>query len=528
MIDYAAMIQSGQAVLGIELGSTRIKAVLTTPGCTVMASGVYDWENQLVDGYWTYETDLLLVGLQACYADLAKNVQAQYQVQITTLASFGVSGMMHGYIALDKAENLLVPFRTWRNTNAAQAADILTEKFAYNVPMRWSIAHLYQAMLAGEAHLPALDSITTLAGYIHLKLTGQNVLGIGDASGMFPVSDVTHTYAADMLDTFDALAQEYPWSIREVLPKVLVAGQDAGCLTEAGARLLDPTGTLLAGVPMCPPEGDAGTGMVATNSVRVKTGNVSAGTSVFVMLVLEHALSKVYQEIDMVSTPSGEGVAMVHCNNCTSDLNAWVNLFAEALEGMGQTVDKNALYGMLYNKALEGAADAGGLLAYNYFSGEPLTGMQAGRPLFVRTEDCQFNLANFMRAHLMAAVASLKVGMDLLAVQENVTAEKIMGHGGFFKTKGVGQRMMATALGTPVSVMEHAGEGGAWGIATLAAYRLHHGGRSLADYLDDTVFGAQNETVIAPTAEDLAGFDAFMARYQAGLAIEQAAVDCLV
>ncbi len=526
-MDASKWITSGQASLGIELGSTRMKAVLIDPDCKVLASGVYDWENKFQDGYWTYAAPEMISGLQACYADLVRNIQAAYGVPLTKVASLGISGMMHGSLALDQDQNILVTFRTWRNTTAAAAADFHTESFPYNVPRRWGIALLYQAMMEGESHLARLDSLTTLSGYIHYKLTGEKVLGIGDASGMFPIDANTQDFDAAMLDKFADLSKEYPWDIRAVLPKVLVAGQPAGYLTEEGARLLDPSGNLVAGIPLCPPEGDAGTGMVATNSIKVKTGNVSAGTSVFVMLVLEHALSQVYQEIDIVATPSGHAVAMVHCNNCTSDLNAWVQLFGELLESAGQTMDKNALYQLLYTKALEGAADAGGLLSYNYFSGEPLTGLLAGRPLFVREQNCQFNLANFMRAHLLASVASLKVGMDLLLKQEQVTAEKILGHGGFFKTKGVGQRIMAAALNTPVSIMEYASEGGAWGIATLASYLCHQAGRPLEQYLEETAFGDCQEDIYTPTAEELAGFDCFMARYQAGLAVEQAAVECL-
>lgn len=527
-MDHAAIISGGKAILGIEFGSTRIKAVLTAPDCSILAVGIFDWENQFTDGYWTYDTAEIMAGMQACYADLAKNVMQTYHLPINNLASIGFSAMMHGYLALDAQQNLLVPFRTWRNTTTAQAAAALTQLFQYNIPQRWSIAHLYQAMLQNEPHLQQLASITTLAGYIHLKLTGQNVLGVGDASGMFPVDPTTYQYEEAMLQQFDALTTEYPWDIRAILPRVLVAGQAAGNLTAAGAALLDPTGALAAGIPLCPPEGDAGTGMVATNSVKVKTGNVSAGTSVFAMVVLEHALTALHEEIDLVATPCGDAVAMVHCNNCTSDINAWVQLFQEVLESAGMPVDKNALYQMLYTKALEGEADAGGLMAYNYVSGEPITGLAEGRPLFARGVNSNFTLANFMRTHLLSSVASLKIGMDILTGQEQVCIEQMMGHGGFFKTEEVGQRIMATALNTPVSVMETAGEGGAWGIAVLAAYLVHkREGQPLAEYLNDVVFGAVKQTTLAPTQEDLVGFQQFLTRYQAALPMEEAAVRVL-
>lgn len=439
--------------------------------------------------------------------------------------------MMHGYLAFDENDELLVPFRTWRNTITEEASEKLTELFSYHIPQRWSIAHLYQAILNGEEHVKDVRYITTLAGYIHWKLTGKKVLGNGDAAGMFPIDIATKKFNEKMMDQFDELTAEknFPWKIREILPEVLVAGEDAGVLTEEGAKLLDPTGTLQSGIPMCPPEGDAGTGMVATNSVAVRTGNVSAGTSVFAMAVLEKDLTKPYEEIDLVTTPAGDLVAMVHCNNCTSDLNAWVNLFKEFAQNFGvEDVDMDQLYGTLYNKALEGDKDCGGLLAYNYFSGEHITGFEAGRPLFARTPDSKLSLANFMRVHLYTALGALKTGLDILLKEENVKLDKILGHGGLFKTKGVGQKIMAGAVGVPVSVMETAGEGGAWGIALLASYMVNKAeNETLDDYLNSKVFAGNAGSEMEPDAEDVKGFDAFIERYKKGLPIERAAVENL-
>lgn len=471
MYDVKNAISEGHTSLGIEFGSTRIKAVLIGEDHAVLASGNHDWENRFVDGIWTYQLEDIVSGLQDCYKNLVKDVKEKYDVTLTKTGAFGISGMMHGYMAFDEEGKLLAPFRTWRNTMTEEAAGKLTELFQYNIPQRWSIAHLYQTILNGDAHVAEINYLTTLAGYIHWKLTGKKVLGVGEASGMFPIDIATSKFNREMVEKFDAAVAEknYGWKLAEILPEVLVAGEDAGVLTEEGALLIDPTGTLEAGVRMCPPEGDAGTGMVATNSIEQCTGNVSAGTSVFAMIVLEKELSRVYPEIDLVTTPDGSLVAMVHCNNCTSDLNAWVNLFKEFTESFGMKVDMNELYGTLYRKALEGDDDCGGLLAYNYFSGEHITGFEAGRPLFVRTPDSRFNLANFMRVHLFTSLGAIKVGMNILK-QEDVKINKILGHGGLFKTPEVGQKTLAAAMNAPVTVMETAGEGGAWGIAVLAAY----------------------------------------------------------
>lgn len=522
------IIESGKAILGIEFGSTRIKAVLIDTDNNPIAQGSFEWENQLVDGLWTYSIDTIWKGLQDCYADLRKNVKAEYDCEIKQLAAIGISAMMHGYMAFGKDENILVPFRTWRNTNTAKAAAELSELFHFNIPLRWSISHVYQAILNGEDHINKIDFLTTLAGYIHWQLTGKKVLGVGDASGMLPIDSNTNNYDAEMVAKFDKLIEpkNLGWKILDILPEVLNAGEDAGVLTEEGAKKLDPSGTLQAGTPLCPPEGDAGTGMVATNAVRQRTGNVSAGTSSFSMIVLEKALSKPYDVIDMVTTPDGSPVAMVHCNNCTSDLNAWVGLFKQYQELLGVPVDMNEVFGKLYNHALEGDADCGGLIAYNYISGEPVTGLAEGRPMFVRSANDHFNLANFMRANLYASVAVLKIGNDVLFKDEKVQVDRITGHGGLFKTKGVGQRILAAAINSPISVMETAGEGGAWGIALLAGYLVNNEEKlSLADYLDKKVFAGNTGVEIAPTAEDVAGFDKYIETYKAGLAIEKAAVE---
>lgn len=523
-------IVSGNTALGIELGSTRIKAVLVNEENLPIASGSHDWENQLVDGIWTYSLEDIWRGVQHSYQELAADVKEKYGVEIETLGAVGFSAMMHGYMAFDKDDNLLVPFRTWRNTITGQASEELTELFDYHIPQRWSIAHLYQAILNGEKHVPEISFMTTLAGYIHWKLTGQKALGVGEASGMFPIDIETRDFNERMISQFDELVaqRDYGWKLRDILPKVLVAGENAGTLSEEGAKLLDVSGKLKAGVPFCPPEGDAGTGMAATNSVARRTGNVSAGTSVFAMVVLEKELSRVYPELDLVTTPSGDLVAMVHCNNCTSDLNAWVGIFKEFAEAFGVEVDMNQLFGTLYNKALEGDPDCGGLLAYNYFSGEHITNFEEGRPLFVRTPESKFNLANFMRVNLFTALGALKVGLDILLKKEEVQLDKIMGHGGLFKTKDVGQKIMAAAMNTPVSVMETAGEGGAWGIALLASYMIQkEEGQSLDAYLNEKVFASQSGTTLEPDAKDVKGFDEFIQRYVKGLGIERAAVDGL-
>ena len=529
-MDRKEMIISGRTALGIEFGSTRIKAVLIGEDHSPIASGSYEWENQYENNIWTYSLDMVWKGLQDSYGELAADVEKQYGVALETVGSIGFSAMMHGYMAFNKEGELLVPFRTWRNTITGEAAEELTKLFQYNIPQRWSIAHLRQAILNKEEHVKDINYLTTLAGYVHWKMTGKKVLGVGDASGMFPIDTDTKDYYARMLEQFDELTAEekYPWKLKEILPEVLVAGENAGTLTEEGAKLLDASGRLKAGIPVCPPEGDAGTGMAATNSVAVRTGNVSAGTSVFSMIVLEKELSKVYPEIDLVTTPDGSLVGMVHCNNCTSDLNAWVNLFKEFMVTFGMEVDMDKLFGTLYNKALEGDKDCGGLLSYCYFPGEPVTGFEEGRPLFVRDVDCKFNLANFMRTHLYSSLAALKIGSDILFKEEKVQADEIFGHGGLFKTKGVGQGILAAAMDAPVSVMETAGEGGAWGIAVLAAYmRNKKDGEDLARYLNESVFAGNKGSKMEPVAEDVAGFDAFIKRYKAGFPIEKAAVESI-
>ena len=527
-LDAKSTIEAGKAILGIEFGSTRIKAVLIDRENKPIAQGSHEWENQLVNGLWTYSIDAIWHGLQDCYAGLRANVNKQYNTEIETLAAIGVSAMMHGYMAFNEKEEILVPFRTWRNTNTARAAAELSELFVYNIPLRWSISHLYQAILDNEEHVKDIDFLTTLAGYVHWQLTGKKVLGVGDASGMIPVDTTTKTYSAEMIEKFDKLVapKGYGWKLLDILPEVLLAGENAGVLTEKGAGKLDISGHLKPGVPVCPPEGDAGTGMVATNAVKQRTGNVSAGTSSFSMIVLEKELSKPYEMIDMVTTPDGSLVAMVHCNNCTSDLNAWVGLFREYQELLGVPVDMNEVYGKLYNHALTGDADCGGLISYNYISGEPVTGLSEGRPLFVRSANDKFNLANFMRTHLYASVGVLKIGNDILLKEEQVKVDRITGHGGLFKTKGVGQRVLAAAINSPISVMETAGEGGAWGIALLGSYLVNNEKKqTLADFLEENVFAGDAGVEIAPTPEDVAGFNAYIESYKAGLAIEQAAVE---
>ena len=522
-------ISEGKAVLGIEFGSTRIKAVLIDDKHAPIASGAHDWENRLENGIWTYSLDDIWTGLQDCYSKLAEDVKNQYGITLTKVAAIGFSAMMHGYMPFNKEGELMVPFRTWRNNLQEQASNELTKLFDFHIPQRWSIAHLYQAILNGEEHVKDITFITTLEGYIHWKLTGKKVLGIGENSGMFPIDSETKYYNKKMIAQFDELIADknYPWKLEEILPGVLLAGESAGTLTEEGAKLLDVSGNLEAGIPLCPPEGDAGTGMVATNAVTVRTGNVSAGTSAFSMAVLEKDLSKAYDEIDLVTTPTGHAVAMVHCNNCTSDLNAWVNIFKEFAESFGMKVDMNELFGTLYNKALEGDADCGGLLAYNYFSGVHTTGFEEGRPLFVRKPDSKFSLANFMRAHLLTSLGVLKVGNDILA-KEGVKLDKITGHGGLFKTPVVGQKLLAAALDCPVTVMETAGEGGAWGIALLAAYMVWKDeGETLEAYLDKKVFAGQEGTTLAPDKKDVDGFNEFIKRYEEGLSIERAAVEAL-
>ena len=511
-------------VLGIELGSTRIKAVLIDENHIPVASGDYEWENQLVNGLWTYSMDDVHTGLRRCFSALKADVKAKYGLELTTAGALGVSGMMHGYLPFDNQGRQLAEFRTWRNTVTGPAAAKLTELFGFNIPQRWSIAHLYQAILNGEEHVKDIAYLTTLAGYIHWRLTGEKVMGVGEASGMFPIDSARLDYDEAMVRKFNALTG---MDLRAVLPRVLPAGESGGTLTPEGALFLDPEGTLLPGIPVAPCEGDAGTGMAATDSVRLRTGNVSAGTSDFAMIVTDKPLG-VHREIDMVTTPAGDPVAMVHCNNCTSDLNAWVELFGEFAALIGAEREKGELFTLLFRKALDGAPDCGGLLSYNYFSGEGVTDLDEGRPLFARLPDADFTLANFMRAHLLSALATLKIGLDVLTGAEGVTIDRLYGHGGFFKTPGVGQRMLSAAAGVPVSVMETAGEGGPYGMALLAAYRLRREpGESLADYLDKKVFAGASSTTLMAEAKEITGFAAFLERYKKALPVERLATEVM-
>ncbi len=523
-------IINGKTVIGIELGSTRIKTVLIDAENSPIASGSHDWENSYINNIWTYSIDDIWKGIQSSYQKMADNVKEQFGVTIRTTGAIGFSAMMHGYMVFDKNDNLLTPFRTWRNNITGQASEALTELFNYPIPQRWSIAHLYQAILNQEEHISDIAYITTLAGYVHWKLTGQKALGIGEASGVFPIDLNTKDFNLEMIEQFNELIgqQNLPWRLENILPAVLAAGAKAGELTAAGVQLLDVTGQLQPGIPLCPPEGDAGTGMVATNSVAARTGNVSAGTSVFAMIVLEQELSKVYPEIDLVTTPAGKLVAMAHSNNCTSDYDAWIGLFAEAVKALGMDVSKPKLYDTLLGMALQGDPDCGGLLAYCYISGEHITHFEEGRPMFVRSSNSNFNLANFMRVNLFTALGALKTGLNILFEKESVKVDEILGHGGFFKTREVGQKIMAAAINVPVSVMETAGEGGAWGIALLASYMLNRKeNESLEDFLAQKVFAGKQVSSIAPDPSDVAGFNEFMKRYTRGLAIQRAGVDYL-
>ncbi|MDO5416825.1 MAG: FGGY-family carbohydrate kinase [Lachnospiraceae bacterium] len=523
-------IQKGKTALGIELGSTRIKAVLIDETYEPIASGSHSWENQLRDGIWTYSLEEVWSGLRDCYRKLTENVREQYGEELTVIGSIGISGMMHGYLAFDREGRLLAPFRTWRNTISGEAAEELTRLFGVNVPERWSIAHLYQAVLNGEEHVPQIDYLTTLAGYIHWKLTGRKVLGIGDASGMFPVDSAARDYQKEMLEKFDGLTEKrsYPWKLRDILPQILTAGQPGGYLTKEGAALLDTAGRLEPGIPFCPPEGDAQTGMAATNCIKARTGNISAGTSIFAMVVLERDLSRLHREIDTVMTPDGKPVAMAHANNCASDLDAWVGIFREFAREAGVTLDDDALYGLLYRKAMEGDADCGGLLSYGYLSGESMTQVEEGRPMFIRTPDSAFHLANFMRSHLYGALGAMKIGMDILMREEGVRLDRLLGHGGLFKTKGTAQKILADALNTPVMVMDTAGEGGPWGMALLAAFmRDCREGEFLENFLEHRVFAGNQGTMEWPDPETVKGYETYQKRYQDGLAVERMASKCL-
>ena len=519
-------IEHGHAVLGIELGSTRIKAVLIGSDHAPIASGDHTWENRLENGVWTYHMDDVWAGIQDAYAALRKDVEARYGAKLKKLAGLGISAMMHGYLPFDKDGNQLCEFRTWRNTMTGPAAEELTALLGFNIPQRWSIAHLYQAILNGEAHLPRLARLTTLAGHVHYMLTGRHVMGVGEASGMFPIDSETGTFDAAMVEKFNAKIADkgYGWTLLDVMPQVLSAGEDAGCLTESGARLLDPTGELEAGTPVAPCEGDAGTGMAATNAVAVRTGNVSAGTSVFAMIVLEKPLSRVYPEIDMVTTPTGKPVAMVHCNNCTSDINAWAGMLKGFAEAAGLSVSMGDIYTAIFTSALAGDADCGGVVNVPLFSGEPVVGLTEGRPMVIRTPDAQLTFANFSRSLVAGAMSSLKLGMDILA-GEHVQVDSLLGHGGYFKTPLAGQKILAGSLNTPVSVMETAGEGGPWGMALLAAYRIHKAeGQTLESYLAEKVFASARSVTVTPDDTDVAGINAYTARFTASLDAEKAAI----
>ncbi len=511
-----------KTTLGIEFGSTRVKAVLIDKSYQVLAEGVYDWENSFAGGYWTYGHDEILTALQQSFAALSKQVCDKYGAPLTTVGAIGISAMMHGYIAMDENDRFLVPFRTWRNTTTGEAAEKLTKLFAFNIPERWSVAHLYQAMLNGEDHVKDIRALTTLAGYLHYRLTGVRTVGVGEAAGMFPIDDTTCDYDKTMLEKFDTLCGGYPWRLRDLLPEVRTAGQAAGTLTEKGALLLDPTGGLQPGIPLCPPEGDAGTGMVATNSVKPRTGNVSAGTSVFAMVVLERALQNVYPEIDMVTTPDGSPVAMVHCNNCSADIDAWAAMLQGFAAQGGQSLTKGQVLDLVYNTALGGDADCGGLLSYNYLSGESITGVKTGVPLFVRPRGSALTFPNFARNLLFSALATLSIGMDLLQ-KEQVAIDCLYGHGGFFKAANAGQRMMAAATGSPVTVMQTASVGGPWGMAILAMYLLDGGGLSLPDYLAKRVFKDAAQTTVQPEQKDKDGFAAYKENYIAALPVEKEA-----
>src|SRR5699024_11003928 len=528
--DMTQEIRNGKTSLGIEFGSTRIKAVLINNQFETIATGSYDWENLLENGYWTYNILDIITGLQAAYRDLMLEVEKQYGVTIRTVGAIGISAMMHGYMAFDKTGELLVPFRTWRNTTTSTAAKKLTKIFQYNIPERWRVAHLYQAILNKEKHLEKLDYMTTLAGHIHWLLTGEKIIGIGDASGMFPIDESQKSYKESMIRKFNSLIsdEKYSWSLKDILPQVKTAGEKAGRLTEIGAKIIDQSRNLQPGIPFCPPEGDAGTGMIATNSIKKRSGNVSVGTSIFAMVVLEKELSKVHEEIDLVTTPNGSLVGMVHANNCSSDLNAWLKIFQEFSTIIGKELNTDELFEIMLNKSLEADADGGGLLSYGYLSGENITGLEQGRPLFVRTPESNFNLANFMKTHLLTAFGALKIGMDILIKKENVQLDSILAHGGLFKTPLVGQKVVAAALNVPVSVMSTASEGGAWGIAVLAKYLEKSKSVSLDNYLDKIVFEGTQGHELYPDNLDVQGFESFLERYKNGLAIEQSAVDNLI
>lgn len=519
-------ILAQKTYLGIELGSTRIKACLVDEGFSPIATGGYEWENRFENGYWTYDLAEVRTGLQACFAELSENVLRQYGEKLTTVGAIGISGMMHGYLPFDAAGNLLTPFRTWRNTTTPAAAEELSDLFDFNIPQRWSIAHLYQAILNGEDHISKVAHVTTLSGYVHSLLTGRREMGIGEASGMFPVKG--NSYHEEMLEKFDALAASHgiSWKVKELLPAIRLAGARGATLTEEGARLLDPTGTLQSGIPLCPPEGDADTGMVATNSVKPGRGNLSAGTSTFAILALHELPKRRYAEIDVAATPAGAPVAMVHCTNGCSELDLWVKIFGEFAALTGNPMDRGAVYELLYRHSESGDYDCGGVTAYNYLSGEHVTEVAKGHPLYFRTTDSRMNLANFMRSQLYATMATLKLGMNILLENEGLVLEKLYAHGGLFKVRGVAQQILANAVDAPVSVMETAGEGGAWGMALLAAYMMEGDGLSLDAWLDEKVFSSMKSVTLEPEAEGVRGFEAYLKQYRAGLCAERALSDC--
>ena len=520
-------IREGNAILGIEFGSTRIKSVLIDRDHQVIASGSHEWENDYMDGIWTYSEKAIMDGLRSSYADLKKDVESKYHIRLQKIGGLGISAMMHGYLPFDADMNLLVPFRTWRNTITGQAAEKLTELFSFNMPQRWSLSHLYQAILNDEEHVKDISYLTTLSGWIHYLLTGRKVLGVGDASGMMPIDSATCNFDASMVSAFDNLvaSKHYPWKLTDILPEVLSAGEEAGTLTVSGAALLDPSGDLAPGCPLCPPEGDAGTGMAATNSVRERTGNVSAGTSIFSMIVLEKPMSQVYPEIDIVTTPTGKQVGMVHCNSCTSEINAWVSLFREFADLLDIPTDPGDIFTRLFRKSLEADRSCGGLVSFNYLAGEPVTGLMEGRPMFLRLPDADMNLANFMRSQIYASMETLKYGMEIMN-REQVAIDCVYGHGGLFKTEGVAQNYLAAAIHAPVTVMETAGEGGAWGIALLADYLVRREpDESLEDYLQNHVFTGMKQKTVLPDPLDEEGFDTYMRRFVSCLPAQKAAAE---
>lgn len=516
------------AILGIELGSTRIKAVLIDENHLPIATGTYNWENRLENGVWVYHLEDAVEGVRACYSNLRADVEKRFGQTLKRVAAIGISGMMHGYLVLDKELKQLAPFRTWRNTITAPAAKELMELFQFNIPQRWSIAHLYQAIINGEEHVKDIAMLTTLSGYIHYLLTGTTAMGACEASGMFPYDDETCDFDAERVEKFDALVKPYhfPWKLKEILPRVYRAGEQAGALSPQGAALLDETGNLEAGIPFCAPEGDAGTGMVATGAVLPRTGSISAGTSAFSLQVLERPLKKYYPEIDVVVTPAGKTVAMAHTNTCTSEIDAWMGLFADMAKTMGWNVNMDTLYPAMFAKALEGVPDCDGIIAFNYFAGEPLTETTTGRPMLVRLPESKMNIANFMRSQLYGAIATLKIGMDMLAREENVESDKLLGHGGFFKTPGVGQQILADALNVPITTMETAGEGGPWGMALLAAYMYRKQDcETLEDYLMDRVFANAKSSCVMPDPAGVEGVQKYLARYEACLPAQKAAAE---